>query len=427
MSPSFSPSPPMSPPPPPRPTIPPAPVTASVHASTVRLKQTRALPDAMLLLRRREKQLHAELQDLLDAQEEALSRESIGGDAGREGDDMGLSSGSLTPTVQSLTGSKGNALEQQQQSRRSRNRNIGIGSARKGIRKAMRQLAAVKDEEGYLLDANKTKNNAVLEKLATWEEQRGGLEKQIHDIEEYGNEGSRTDALREEAHTLEGEIQELEQKLRDMKTRHRSLVTEISDIENAVQSKLSSYKTSLSLLESDINTFLQSKRPRSPDAGTTPEAAPFYSVHPKRRTLSMAKEHFQDALTTLSTQQTAIETERAALDEGALIWTEIVRTVSDFERKIAAATQAHAADALAEARLLLAELERTIAAVDARHEAAQDKGWTLLVCCIGAELSALHQGRGILEGMLKAAGGGGRGGGGEAGDGEDGKALQERD
>ncbi|KAK7525515.1 uncharacterized protein IWZ02DRAFT_474824 [Phyllosticta citriasiana] len=389
--------------PPPPPFFPPAPILASVHASTARLKQTRQLPDAHVLLRRREQQLHDELQDLLFAQEEALAEATGVGTAGKS-ETVDLS-GSLTPTVQSLTMANvnGNGNRAHSERRQSPRVKMGVNAARKGIRRAMRKLAAVKDQESKLLDGDKAGSHAVLEQLKVWDERKEKLNKQIHDIET-GDHHSRTDRLRNEATLLEGEISELEEKLRVMKTRHRELLSEISEIDNSVQSKLSSYKTSLSLLESDINNFLRRAPPRDRGGAGGHGDAPFYKMPPKRRTLELAKDHYHDELEAVQEQQAELTRERNALEEGATIWSDILRAITALERHIASAT-AHLAssseDSTAEAKNLLRHFEDTTAHLEAQIDAAEERGWKLLVACVGAELAALHQGRRFLEDMWR--------------------------
>ncbi|KAK7519024.1 hypothetical protein IWZ03DRAFT_162525 [Phyllosticta citriasiana] len=391
--------------PPPPPFFPPAPILASVHASTARLKQTRQLPDAHVLLRRREQQLHDELQDLLFAQEEALAEATGVGTAGKS-ETVDLS-GSLTPTVQSLTMANvnGNGNRAHSERRQSPRVKMGVNAARKGIRRAMRKLAAVKDQESKLLDGDKAGSHAVLEQLKVWDERKEKLNKQIHDIET-GDHHSRTDRLRNEATLLEGEISELEEKLRVMKTRHRELLSEISEIDNSVQSKLSSYKTSLSLLESDINNFLRRAPPRDRGGAGGHGDAPFYKMPPKRRTLELAKDHYHDELEAVQEQQAELTRERNALEEGATIWSDILRAITALERHIASAT-AHLAssseDSTAEAKNLLRHFEDTTAHLEAQIDAAEERGWKLLVACVGAELAALHQGRRFLEDMVGEA------------------------
>ncbi|KAK8214065.1 hypothetical protein IWZ01DRAFT_224798 [Phyllosticta capitalensis] len=389
--------------PPPRPFFPPAPILASVHASTARLKQTRQLPDALVLLRRREQQLHDELQDLLFAQEEALI-EATGGGAAGEQETVDLS-GSLTPTVQSIATASVNGNGTSPERRSSPRAKLGVNAARKGIRRAMRKLAAVKDQESRLLDSDKAGNNAVLEQLNAWEERKEKLNKQIHEIET-GDHHSKTEQLRHEATILEGEIFELEDKLRIMKARHREMLSEIASIENSVQSKLSSYKTSLSLLESDIANFIRRAPPRDRGGAGGHGDAPFYKMPPKWRTLELAKDHYSDELEAVEKQQADLARERDALEEGATIWSDILRAITVLERHIASATAqlaSSAEDSTAEAKDLLRHFEDTTAHLEAQIDAAEERGWKLLVACVGAELAALHQGRRFLEDMVGEA------------------------
>lgn len=371
---------------PPPPVLPPPPVT-SIHASTARLKQNRALPDNLVLLRRQEKQLHDDLQHLLYQQDEALRAASPGTD------DADLS-GSVTPTVHSLADTRRSPNTQPRS-------NIGVRVVRKSIRAAMRQLAHVKAEETRLLDHERSGNDAVVQRLAGWTDQKEDLERHIREIEQ-GEEGAKTQALKDEAHVLDGEIQELEAKLRDMKSRHRRLLSDIAEIENSVQSKLSSYKASLSILDGDIQAFLKAP----PMRDRHPSEAPFFKIPPKRRTLNLAKDHWEEQQASVDKMRKETETEREALEQGAVMWSDVVHSINEFEKHIAEATQNHdsSADPTAEAKDLIAHLDETMNHIESQLELAEERGWRLLVACIGAELSALHEGRRMLEAMLQAAG-----------------------
>ncbi|KAK0640502.1 hypothetical protein DIS24_g9308 [Lasiodiplodia hormozganensis] len=387
---------------PPPPVVPPAPITASIHASTARLRQNRALPDNLVLLRRQEKQLHDDLQDLLYQQDEALRTATNTAAAAPGTDGEADLSGSVTPTVRSLAESRRLSADPgSRQPQQQRPSNIGVRAVRKSIRSAIRQLAAIKTEEGRLLDHNRAGNDAVVRKLAGWAEQKEGLEAHIRAIEQ-GDEGAQTAALRDEAHVLEGEIRELEDKLRALKARHRRLLSDVSEIENSVQSKLSSYKASLSILENDISAFLRTSAARDRQASE----APFFKIPPKRRTLDLAREHWDQEQENVEKLRKETETERDALEQGAIMWNDVVHRISNFEKHITEATrhQSSDEDPTAEAKDLVAHLDETISYVESQLDLAEERGWKLLVACIGAELSALHEGRRMLEAMLQAAG-----------------------
>ncbi|KAF2089171.1 hypothetical protein K490DRAFT_37892 [Saccharata proteae CBS 121410] len=345
----------------------------------------------MQLLHRQEQQVHELLQELLNAQETALDA-VISGEPQREVD----MSGSLTPTVQSLRSGQPSSPV-----KTVRRRKIGIRSVRRRIRDAMHQMAAIKDQESSVLETDHTENHAVLEQIEQWEKKRHGLERQIMDIQNDG-EGSRIDGLRNQAHGLESEIHELELKLAEMKAQHKRLLEEISDIDSSVQSKLSSYQTSLSLLDSDIKAFVRTtSRDEKPH-----KAMSLFTTPPKKRTLSMAKEYYQDKLGQLERKQKVNDKDRDALEEGAVIWEDIIERIMRYEEQVSDALKSNngpQTDAVAQTNELLAKLEDTIQYVESKHELAESRNWILLVCCIGAELNALMQGRSILESMLNVA------------------------
>jgi hypothetical protein len=372
----------------------PAPIASTImwKAPTTSLSPPPRVPDDLLALQRRARHLEQQLQELLDAQADGL----MSGLAGNEStpEDL-ISNGSTTPTVSSVRGHDKNAEHEVYEPSR-RKKKVGLGAARKGIFRRIQQLASVKAEEMDLLDDDLKDIHAIVEKTHVWGQKRARLEKKIHDIEGEST-GARAQTLQKEATKLEQDIRQKEEELRALKTRHRRVLSELADTENSVEAKLSTYKASLSILDKEIASFLS----RPPDTDHVPlSPSPFLSLAPKRKTLEMAHDYWQEEHTRLSEKCQEVDIDRAALDEGAVLWKDVVNSVDDFEASLQSHMQQAGRGNSSDHSKLLAEMETTIAKLEDKLELATSRSWNLLVCAVGAELEAFKQGKDILEEAL---------------------------
>jgi hypothetical protein len=378
---------------PPSPRIPP-PVTASVlwNVPKTSLSPPPRVPDELLALQRRARHLEQQLQELLDAQADGLVGGLSAGDAIPV--DL-LSNGSTTPTVSSVR-SGDRSAENGNNGHASRRKRVGLQAARSGISKRIRQLASVKSEELDLLDEDLRKLQITVEKTDAWSEKRMRLETKIRDIETE-DAGTNAQSLQAEASKLEQEIRLKEEELWALKRRHRRVLDELADTENSVEAKLASYKTSLSLLDREVSSFLA----RPPNANHVPmSSSPFLTLPAKRRTLEMAREYWQDEYTRLAEKCEEIDTDRGALDEGAVMWTDVVKKVADYGSSLQSYMQQAGRKTSPDPSQLLEQMDTTIAYLEEKLEIASSRSWNLLVCAIGAELEAFTQGKNMLEEAL---------------------------
>ncbi|KAH7402617.1 hypothetical protein BKA66DRAFT_449161 [Pyrenochaeta sp. MPI-SDFR-AT-0127] len=378
---------------PPSPRVPP-PVTASVlwSAPNASLSPPPRVPDDLLALQRRARHLEQQLQELLDAQADGL----MGGLAGKDAiaDDI-VSNGSTTPTVSSVRSSDRSAHSGHAE-HIPRKKKIGLASARSGISRRIRQLASVRAEELDFLDEELRDLQVTVEKTEAWSQKRSRLQKKIKDIEGE-NAGARAQSLHTEASKLEHEIRQKEEELWALKRRHRRLLDELADTENSVEAKLASYKTSLSLLDREVSKFLA----RPPNTNRISlSSSPFISLPAKRRTLEMAREYWQDEYTRLAEKCEEVDTDRGALDEGAVMWTDVVKKVAEYETSLQSYMQQVGRSNSPDPSKLLDQMDNTIAYLEEKLELAASRTWNLLVCAIGAELEAFKQGKEVLEDAL---------------------------
>lgn len=269
----------------------------------------------------------------------------------------------------------------------------------------MQDFVQLKEEELRILDSQSQGRRSALDKVHAFESKRSALQSQVDAIKQEGKSAS-SEQLQKEAQQLDLEIRELENKLFELKARQRHVLAQASQIENSVSSKLSSYKSSLELVDREIKQYL--KRP--PMQSTLPSEAglaqSMYDLKPERRTLSMAKEQWTNEQNFLDEKRTEAEQEKAALQEGSLMWRETVDRINIFEKDLRAATrdlsQSTVAPPDAEKNMhdVLPKLDSTIDFLESNLRRAEENHWNLLICCIGPELEAFHQGRSILRQTL---------------------------
>jgi hypothetical protein len=369
-------------------------VTSSIlwSAPKASLSPPPRVPDDLLALQRRARHLEQQLQELLDAQADGLMSGLSGQDSAQ--DDV-ISNGSTTPTVSSVRSGDRNA-ENGTDTHKPKKKKIGLNAARLGISRRVRQLASVRAEELDLLDEDLKELQITVEKTEAWAQKRTRLEEKITDIE--GEDaGSKTRSLQTEASKLEQEIRQKEEELWALKRRHRRVLDDLADTENSVEARLSSYKTSLSLLDREVSSFLA----RPPNMNHVPlSSTPFLSLPVKRRTLEMAHEFWQDEYTRLAEKCEELDTDRGALDEGAVMWSDVAKKVAEYETTLQSFMQQAGRSNTPDPTRLLDQMDATISYLEEKLELATSRAWNLLVCAIGAELEAFMQGKTVLEEAL---------------------------
>ena len=359
--------------------------------------------DSLLALARQESHLQSSLQNLLDAQSEGLLA-GLG-----HAPEETSSAGSRTPTTDS--GSRGfqrpGAIVPVRQPSK---RKLGLRGARRGIGRAILQLANLKDQEVAVLEDEVAQRGEVLSAVQGFERKSTGLQERINDIESEDT-NRQVNILKEEAKVLDSEIQELETRLYEMKARQRHLLREVDGLNNSVQSKLSSYKSALTLTEKDIRSFLS-----RPPLGSSPSspATGVWSLPRERRTLELAKDHYTEEMHALKDRLSTVEAEKNALEDGSVIWEQVVQEVSSIEKLLreemqkmqtpSLETTDGRAPAVEGMEKVLETMQKARSRIESKLDLAERRNWKLLVCCIGAELEAMIEGQDVLEGALQASG-----------------------
>jgi len=367
---------------------------ADKHLKPLPIRASAHHQDPLLYIDRQTKHIERNLQVLIDAQSEGL----LAGLSGpQQNDTPSLSDSKVTVPVRQPAPKK-----------------IGLRAAREGIFKSIYDLLKLREEERELLGFRDGERKDALIEVDKFSSKKSGLEEAISSIRN-NRDSQRSTDLKDEARTLESEIHELETRLYEMKAKHRHVVQEISEIENSVESKLSSYNASLSLVESNIRKYLQNP-PLQPLSPTADEPT-FYSLHPKRRTLDMAREHWAAEQERLHKRQSEVDTEIQALEAGGGVWKQVVTEVTGFEkrlrsemrRSIQTQSQVLEADGPSgnkvedgRAQTIIDDLQATTQRIEGQLELAEERDWKLLMCCIGAELEALREAREMLLDVFNA-------------------------
>lgn len=365
--------------------LPPVPAAASMYHH-----------DPLIYVERQTKHIQRNLQALIDAQSEGL----LSGLP--QPDDT--SNGSFTPTSSRTSRVQSPSTVP---ARQPPVKKIGLRAARQGIFQSIYDLLKLREEEKEILSSHVDERGHALHEIQGFTSRRGGLEEAISTIHN-NRENQRDKHLQAEARCLETDIHELETKLLEMKARHRHLVSEISDIENSVEAKLSSYNESLSLLQSDIRNYL-----RNPPVQRLSQRAgesTFFSLDSKRRTLEMAQELWKSEQEGLQKRQQEVDAEILALEEGGGVWKQTMADASGFEKRLRAnmrhyiQLQEQATGPSSEQKTTMEniaanvseDLDKTTRRLETHLGLAEDKDWKLLVCCVAAELEALREARKML-------------------------------
>jgi hypothetical protein len=114
----------------------------------------------------------------------------------------------------------------------------------------------------------------------------------------------------------------------------------------------------------------------------------------------MARDYWQDEYTRLAEKCEELDTDRSALDEGALLWSGVASKVADYETSLQSFMQRASRSGASDPSQLIEQMDTTISYLEEKLELATRRNWNLLVCAIGAELEAFVQGKSVLEDAL---------------------------
>ncbi|KAL1876176.1 hypothetical protein VTK73DRAFT_9614 [Phialemonium thermophilum] len=415
-------------------------------------------------IQRREKAIQFELQHLLDVQSDGLAGHFGGGgpatasttphsttasETGR-GSSRHSEAGShrsnsrdpnISPdrrrssAVSSLPSDGGQMVIPVRQPRR---RPMGLAAARTEIGRCMMRLAELKEEEDSLLASAVAARKDALVRLRKLAGQRRGIVKHLEALRD-GDEdpvAREFGELEEELNSVEREMAQLEERLRALRQKKRQLDARVEDVRNRREAGLSGYKGALRDVDAKVSGLLTSPpvHPLDPEAlsasrsragdDTAPDAdgdfddavatgIEFMRLRPERRTVEMARDWWEGEVHILERRRSVVERERTALEEGMRVWNEAVRLVSDFEARLRKEMRGEleADDKGKQStptpeQAMYAQLDRmaeVMSGLERHLQTAEDHGWNLLICAIGAELEAFREADRLLRETLGAA------------------------
>ena len=292
-------------------------------------------------------------------------------------------------------------------SRQPSSQSIALNEARQGITSTMIELAKVKHQECDSLTKDLEAVESHLGQIKAWRLRQLQLEEQLDSLKAFPPR-SDADALRDERQSLQQRIDAMMATVNGLKSQQRTIDARLSQLENAAESKSSSYRTSLSILNSEVDKFLRD--PPEFSLMVESEVEPLLDLPKSRRTLGLAEEYLKALQTTETRHIDDARREELALENGARTWSEAVGEVAGFEaqlkkeignlgQRVRSGNPGAASDALNEEgnmRKILAIMHEVLERLETAFQEADSNGWTLLVCSIGAELEAFRQGHEIL-------------------------------
>ncbi|KAK3902642.1 hypothetical protein C8A05DRAFT_33649 [Staphylotrichum tortipilum] len=421
-------------------------------------RATGSKPDAVWLnLQHRERALQKDLQHLLDAQSAGLaanlnpdappsSAQSVASDA----------SGRSTIRSPSTTTSHGDSTPRRHVTfdqtpttttlsgtlvpvRQPRPKPLGLRAARTGLARTIALLADLKAEEDAQLATALGARKQALSQLRRWSARRVGIAEELRALEEDGDEplGSELRALEEERDAVRGEIAELEERLVGLRRRGKVLDARVEEVGSRREAGLSGYRGALREVDGKITGLLIRPGVKPLDgeafAGVvgegksereSPGGVEFLRLRPERRTAEMAKDWWEAEVAILEKKKTDVDMEKAALEEGVVVWRGAVKLVSDFEAELRKEMKGNGdagqkSDSNGKGReggktsppspeqAMFSQLDKMRAVIDGlqeRLQIAEEQGWNLLICAISAELEAFRQADSMLRNALRAAG-----------------------
>ncbi|KAL1841901.1 hypothetical protein VTJ49DRAFT_6423 [Mycothermus thermophilus] len=455
-------------------------------------------PDPVwLTLQRRERALQREIQFLLDAQSAGLAANLEPPPSDQSDSKPSRSSTPTASASSSYTTAPSNTPHSRRTSRPNHNRRVSfdphppssptpttssgtpipvrqpkpkpptLRSARAGLARAMAALLELRADEDAALSAALAARKQALARLRRWGARRESVVRELKALEEGDASedplGRELGELRVEREQVRREVEDLEGRLRALRQRGRELDNKIREVESRRESGLSGYRGALREVEGRIEGLLTRPGVRPLDVGVlgpsrgqdgedgevveSPGGVEFLRLRPERRTMEMARDWWEAEVAILERRKAEVDRERAALEEGAEVWQQAVKMVSEFEKELRremsgahtsnnpssnssinsgsnkigegkgrSKSNSSASRPLSPSpspapstpeQTMLAQLDKMRAVMsrlaDLSH-VAEDRGWNLLICAIGAELDAFRQADRMLRDALRAAG-----------------------
>lgn len=263
----------------------------------------------------------------------------------------------------------------------------------------------MKEQESTIFSSEIALRTYILDGITAVGAKKEGIQDTITAMESDPHTGrSAITALERQEREVEAEIVATENKLMELKTRLGTVKRIREERANKLEARLSSWQAALGEVERGAaERWLDSGNRIRNKTGV-------YALPRQRRTLQMVREEVEVAKVEIEGSWKEVERERSACVEGAQMWEKVCRTVGEVETRL---REEVGKDKCAEVdngtdgsgmESMLAHLDTAISTLSAQLAVAESKDWKLLVCCIGAELEALREGKEMLESALVQSG-----------------------
>lgn len=345
-------------------------------------------------LQRIDQALQRHMQSLLDAQSSLLFIKPAGGPnavKGHSSEKLGSSQ---------LNQSSG----LQQASSQPPNTKPGLRDVRKDIHTTMLKLLNVKSQQVERSTSRLEIIRGVHARIERWDRKEHELKSTIDSLR-YDERDEEARKLSDEENALQEQIVAMENQLSNLRAQKQAVYRKRTGIENSLHAKASSYEGSLSMLVKEKAEFLR-RPPQELTSVLDTIDATVMKTSPKRRTLLQLSAGLKDAEEEEVRKRDDSNAEVNALTGGVEKWKDTIRQVDGVELAIAAglkklgSAETATSDAQRNTERLLQALNQGIAALQDLLDDAEKHGWSLLVCCIGAELEAMKHGMEVIQKSL---------------------------
>ncbi|KAI5918666.1 hypothetical protein F4810DRAFT_563365 [Camillea tinctor] len=356
-------------------------------------------------IQRRERQMHQELQKLLDAQSAALEREMR--DLSKDNKQASTPRSSSVSVKSSPPG--GYVVPVRQPKKRP----LSKREARVGITRCMSMLLDLKNEEDAYIATALAERKAALSRLGNLSTQKRSITAEMEAIEADRDQPIKSDIkMMEQQHrTVVEDIEKCERRLRELKKEKAILENKIQETKSIRDSTLSGYQGALR--ECDRGIYDIMKWPgvevlevddlvaQDEDLKALVDkhisGYQFLSLRPERRTMDMAKDWWEGEVHILERRKAAVDKERIALEEGSQLWRDTLRLLSAQDAQlsfsmgvIAKYSYQQLTPEFSEPGEILQKqyklCKTTIKELEDLYGYTEAQGWNLLVAAIGAEL-----------------------------------------
>ena len=399
-------------------------------------------PSSWQGLRKRNETLQRELQALLDLQAVALASGTRRNDSADRTSDA--DSSAPTETFYSTATSRSQMRHSLNEATRSTSSGDvipvrqpslrhpgGLRSARNRLRGAMLSLADLAFEEQDYIASALQERRIALGKLANITRKRARLVSELEGFELDEEEPLRKElaALTTRYNAVDVEISNLEERLSNLRSQRRRLRNKINNTRSSREAGLSGFRGALKEVDFELGSLLRDPpfEPLdvssvkgivsfSPD-GATYHGRDFCGLVPERRTSAMAESWWQAEVEILAARESELAVEQDALEEGAALWEHVMSLVTAFEsdlrdwvrptsKNTGASSPRVRSDSPTKSLLSGKHMEGMLSVMSELQSSvqqAEQRGWNLLICAIGAELEAFTQAHDILKGLGPSA------------------------